>query len=160
LVELGKMLSFRGASSLNMDAKGRIAIPARYREAISRECDKNLILTVNNTNERCLWMFTLGEWENVERKVVELPSFSAQAQSLKRLLIGYASDCEMDANGRVRIAQPLIDFAGLDKRLMLIGQGNKFEIWDEALWHSKTDQWAEQSADSGPISEQLANLSL
>lgn len=143
-----------------MDAKGRIAVPARYREEILRQCDGNLILTVNNTNDRCLWMFTLGEWEKVERKVVDLPSFSAQAQSLKRLLIGYASDCEMDANGRVRIAQPLIEYAGLDKRLMLIGQGNKFEVWDESLWNSKCDQWAEQSSDTGPVSEHLANLSL
>ena len=151
---------FRGATSLNLDSKGRIAIPARYREAVVRQCEGNLIITVNNTNERCLWLFTLPEWEAVEKKVVELPSFSSQAQSLKRLLMGYASDCEMDANGRLRIAQPLIDFAGLDKHLMLIGQGNKFEIWDETLWNTKCKQWTELPEDQESISEHLMNLSL
>ncbi len=151
---------FRGASTLNMDSKGRIAIPSRYREEISGHSAGNLVLTVNNTRERCLWMFTLVEWEKVERKVVDLPSFSSQAQSLKRLLIGYASDCEIDASGRVRISAPLIEFAGLGKRVVLIGQGNKFELWDDALWKSKCDQWVDESADEGPISEHLANLSL
>ncbi len=152
---------FRGASTLNMDAKGRIAIPTRYRDALSGADVGGLILTVNNTRERCLWLFTLAEWEKVEKKVVNLPSFSARAQSLTRLLIGYASDCEIDGSGRLRIPAPLIEFAGLGKHVVLIGQGNKFELWDEAHWKARCDEWLQQeSDDDDALSEHLANLSL
>lgn len=151
---------FRGASTLNMDAKGRIAVPARYREAIAARSGGNLVLTVNNTRERCLWLFTLDEWEKVEAKLVELSSFNKRAQSLKRLLIGYASDCEIDSAGRLRIAAPLIEFAGLAKQVVMIGQGNKFELWDEALWKAKCDEWMAEPEDEEEVPEQVANLSL
>jgi MraZ protein len=151
---------FRGASTLNMDAKGRIAIPARYREAILDRCSGNLVLTVNNMRERCLWLYTLDAWEQAEHKLVELSSFRKDAQYLKRLLIGYASDCEMDDNGRMRISQPLIEFAGLQKQVMLIGQGNKFEIWDEGLWKAKRDEWLVEPEPDGPVPDYLAELSL
>lgn len=143
-----------------MDAKGRIAIPARYREAIVSRSDGNLVLTVNNTRERCLWLFTLDEWEKVEAKLVELSSFNKRAQSLKRLLIGYASDCEIDSAGRLRIAAPLIEFAGLTKQVVLIGQGNKFELWDDALWKAKCEEWMADPDEEEEVPEQVANLSL
>ncbi len=151
---------FRGASTLNMDAKGRIAIPARYRETIVSRSAGNLVLTVNNTRERCLWLFTLDEWEKVEAKLVELSSFNKRAQSLKRLLIGYASDCEIDGAGRLRIAAPLIEFAGLTKQVVLIGQGNKFELWDDALWKAKCEEWMAEPEEEEEVPEQVANLSL
>ncbi|KAA3620581.1 MAG: transcriptional regulator MraZ [Proteobacteria bacterium] len=151
---------FRGASTLNMDSKGRIAIPARYRDEILGRSGGNLVLTVNNTKDRCLWLFTLDEWERAEQKLVALPSFDKSAQYLKRLLIGYANDCEMDAAGRMRISSPLIEFAGLDKHVVLIGQGNKFELWDEAEWKRKYEEWLAEPVPEGPVSEHLADLSL
>lgn len=151
---------FRGASTLNMDSKGRIAIPARYRDEILSRSGGNLVLTVNNTRERCLWLYTLDEWERAEQKLVDLSSFNKEAQFLKRLLIGYASDCEMDGSGRMRISAPLIEFAGLTKHVVLIGQGNKFELWDEAQWKAKCDEWLAVPAPEGPVSEHLADLSL
>lgn len=151
---------FRGASTLNMDSKGRVAIPARYRDEILGRSGGNLVLTVNNTKDRCLWLFTLDEWEKAEQKLVALPSFDKSAQYLKRLLIGYANDCEMDTAGRLRISAPLIDFAGLDKHVVLIGQGNKFELWDEAEWKRKYEEWLAEPAPEGPVSEHLADLSL
>jgi MraZ protein len=151
---------FRGASTLNMDTKGRIAIPARYREEILTRSGGNLVLTVNNMRERCLWLFTLDEWEKAEKKLVDLSSFNKEAQFLKRLLIGYASDCEMDGNGRMRVSAPLIEFAGLEKHVVLIGQGNKFELWDDDLWKAKRDEWLTEPAPEGPVSEPLADLSL
>jgi MraZ protein len=156
----GQFSMFRGASTLNMDSKGRVAFPTRYREEIASADRNSLVMTVNNTRERCLWLFTVAEWERVEQKVVDLPSFNGQAQSLKRLLIGYATDCEMDASGRIRISTPLIEFAGLNKRVVMIGQGNKFELWDEDLWKAKCNEWLKDSADESPLSDHLANLSL
>jgi len=151
---------FRGASELSMDAKGRVAIPARYREEILTRSGGNLVLTVNNMRERCLWLFTLDEWEKAEQKLVELSSFNKETQYLKRLLIGYASDCEMDSSGRLRVAAPLIEFANLGKHVVLIGQGNKFELWDHGLWKAKRDEWLAEPAPDGPVSERLADLSL
>jgi MraZ protein len=119
-----------------------------------------LVMTVNNSRERCLWLYPLKEWEQVERKVVALPSFHPEAQNLKRLLIGYANDCEMDGNGRVRITPPLREFAGLDKRVVLIGQGNKFEIWDEDHWKIRCEEWLNMSIDSDLIAGELEKLSL
>jgi len=143
-----------------MDSKGRIAIPARYREEIMGRSGGNLVLTVNNTRERCLWLFTLDEWEKAEQKLVALSSFDKEAQFLKRLLIGYASDCELDASGRIRIAAPLIEFAGLEKGVLLVGQGNKFELWDDVQWRAKYEEWLAGPAEDAPISEHLADLSL
>ena len=151
---------FRGASTLNMDSKGRVAFPTRYREEVASAERQGLVMTVNNTRERCLWLFTIEEWERVEKKIVDLPSFTGQAQFLKRLLIGYATDCEMDASGRIRISTPLIEFAGLSKKVVMIGQGNKFELWDEDLWKAKCNEWLQEPTDEGPVSDQIANLSL
>ena len=136
---------FRGASSVNLDAKGRMGIPSRFRDVLSKRCDGRLVLTVNHTREQCLWLYPLDEWDNVERQVANLPSFDPTAQELKRFLIGYATDCELDSIGRVRVSPLLREFAGLEKRVVLIGQRNKFEIWDESLWKQRCDEWLQQT---------------
>jgi MraZ protein len=118
------------------------------------------VLTVNNTRERCLWLYPYDEWEQVERKVVDLPSFDASAQALKRFLIGYATDCELDSAGRVRVSAPLREFAGLEKRVVMIGQGNKFEIWDESCWNMRCDEWLVKESEPGPLPVELETLSL
>lgn len=151
---------FRGASTLNLDAKGRLAIPAKFRDLLAGRVDGRVVLTVNNTRERCLWLYPLDRWEEVEEKVVALPSFDPNAQSLKRFLIGYATDCELDAAGRVRISAPLREFAGLEKRVVLIGQGNKFEIWDESRWNARCEEWLENPPEDKPMSVELESLSL
>ena len=150
---------FRGASSLNMDQKGRFAVPSKYRRVLTERCDGQFVLTVNNTGERCLWLYPQDEWDDVERKVVQLPSFDARAQALKRLLIGYATDCDLSSAGRVRVSAPLREFAGLQKRIVLIGQGNKFEIWDEAVWQTRLPDWLSQPEDR-QLSIELESLSL
>ena len=136
---------FRGASSVNLDAKGRIGIPSRFREILLEQCEGRLVLTVNHTKERCLWLYPLNEWDTVERQVAELPSFDATAQQLKRFLIGYATDCDIDSVGRIRVSPLLREFAGLEKRVVLIGQRNKFEIWDESLWNRRCEEWLQQT---------------
>ena len=151
---------FRGASSLNMDQKGRFAVPAKYRQILAERCDGQFVLTVNNTGERCLWLYPQDEWEQVERKVVELPSFDPSAQALKRLLIGYATDCDLSSGGRIRVSAPLREFASLEKHIVLIGQGNKFEIWDEGLWKVKCDEWLLKQPEDRQLPIELESLSL
>ena len=150
----------RGATLINIDSKGRLAIPGRYRDELVERCDGRMVVTINNTSEHCLWLYPMDEWEDVERKVVDLPSYNPSHQKLKRFLLGYASDLEMDKSGRILLPAPLRQFARLEKSTYLVGQGNKFEIWDEALWNSKCIQWLESESDEGGLSEELERISL
>ena len=118
-----------------------------------------MVVTVSNTREKCLWLYPMDIWQEVEEKVVNLPSFNPKHQKLKRFLIGYASDLEIDKTGRVLIPGLLRDFAVLDKSVYLVGQGNKFEIWNEELWLAKCSQWLSEETDDvepSPEMEQIA----
>ena len=151
---------FRGANALNLDTKGRLAIPVTHRAELMERCNGKMIVTVNNTRENCLWLYPFDAWEIVEQKVVNLPSFDPNHQKLKRFLIGYASDVEMDKSGRILLPGPLRDFAMLDKAVYLVGQGNKFEIWNEELWSAKCNQWMQEDIDSGNLSVEMEQISL
>ena len=151
---------FRGANALNLDAKGRLAIPASHRGALSERCEGRMVVTVNNTSEHCLWLYPIDEWEVVEKKLVSLPSFDPNHQKLKRFLLGYASDVEMDKSGRILLPAPLRSFAMLEKAVYLVGQGNKFEIWNEDLWSAKCDQWMDESLDTDKMSVEMEQISL
>ena len=150
----------RGASALHLDTKGRLAIPGRYRSELVERCDGQMVVTVNNNKEHCLWMYPLDEWTQVEQKVASLPDFDPNHQKLKRFFIGHASDTEMDKNGRVLLPAPLREFAMMTKEIYLIGQGNKFELWNEELWTRRRAQWLEEKMDLEKISVELEQLSL
>ncbi len=151
---------FRGANALNLDTKGRLAIPVSYRNELADRCAGKLVVTVNNTHENCLWLYPFDAWEVVEEKVVNLPSFDPNHQKLKRFLIGYASDVEMDKSGRILLPGPLRDFAMLNKSVYLVGQGNKFEIWNDELWSTKCSQWMQEDIDTDNMSVEMEQLSL
>lgn len=127
---------FRGSTYLSLDAKGRFAIPTKQRERLLAVGDSNLILTVDRA--RCLLLFPAKTWELVERDFADLPAFDEAARSVLRLYLGHAEELEMDAQGRILLPQHLREFAFLDKRIVLVGQGGKFEIWDEQRWKDKT----------------------
>jgi len=130
---------FRGLNRLNLDAKGRLAVPTRYRERLRDCCASELVVTVDT--DHCLLLYPMPEWQEIERKLIKLPSFNKAARNLQRLLVGHATEVEMDGQGRVLMPPPLREFAGLDKHVVLIGQGNKFELWDEVRWNEQRDQW-------------------
>jgi len=134
-------------------------MPTRYREQLAGSCSGKLVATVDR--DHCLLIYPFPEWEEIERKLVKLPSFNSQARSLQRLLIGHATELDMDANGRMLLTPPLRKFAGLEKRAVLIGQGNKFELWDEQVWNEKCDLWFEEGGlDSDGLPPELESLSL
>ena len=148
---------FRGVSAINLDEKGRLAIPTRYRSELSDSCDGQLVVTVGL--EKCLLLYPLPEFEEIERKLVKLPALNKKVKRLQRLLIGHATECEMDSQGRFLIPEPLRRFSALDKRVALIGQGNKFEVWDEGVWNEARDQWIEEeSTDEEELSPELGVL--
>ncbi len=123
---------FRGVTQLSLDAKGRLAIPARYRGGLMSFCEGRLIVTADPS--RCLLIYPQPAWEPIEQKLNNLSSFNSKTRSLQRLLVGNASDVEMDATGRILLSLPLRQFAGLSKDVVLVGQGAKFELWDEEQW--------------------------
>jgi len=133
---------FRGVSSLNLDAKGRIAIPARYRERLVELCASELVITVDK--DRCLLIYPQPTWQVIEEKLLGLPSFDQTSRNLQRLYIGNAHDIEMDGQGRVLLPQELRRFANLDKKVALVGQINKFELWDEETWNARQDAWLQK----------------
>ncbi|HLF98615.1 MAG TPA: division/cell wall cluster transcriptional repressor MraZ, partial [Methylococcaceae bacterium] len=150
---------FRGVNSITLDAKSRLAIPTRYRAELQESCDSQLVLTVDR--DKCLLLYPLPEWEEIEKRIARLPTLNKQTRLLQRLLIGHATESEMDAQGRLLIPEPLRKFAGLDKNIVLIGQGNKFEIWDEAEWNARREEWLQEEslADLGELSPELSALS-
>ncbi len=139
---------FRGVTNLSLDAKGRMAVPARYRDRLQSESDGRVVVTVDR--DGCLLIYPMREWEAIERQLVELPSLNKQARRLQRLLIGHATECEFDGQGRILIPGPLREFAGIDRRVVLIGQGHKFELWDEESWNERRAAWlAETDEEDG-----------
>jgi MraZ protein len=133
---------FRGVSSLNLDAKGRIAIPTRYRERLAETCASELVITVDK--DRCLLIYPKPVWLDIEEKLKKLPSFDEASRNLQRLYIGNAHDIDMDGQGRVLLPQELRKFASLDKKVALVGQINKFELWDEETWNARQDTWLQK----------------
>jgi MraZ protein len=133
-----------------------MAIPTRYRERLAARCNGEIVMTVDR--DRCLLVYPLPDWEELERKLVRLPSMHKVARRIVRIMVGYATEVEMDASGRVLVSRELRDFAGLDKQAILIGQGNKFELWDEETWNEKRDAWLGDE-DDGDLPADLESIS-
>ncbi len=136
-----------------------MAMPSRYRDRLLEGCGGRLVVTVDR--DHCLLVYPLPEWEVIEAKLVELPALNRQARLLQRLLIGHATECEMDGQGRILLPTTLRDFAGLTKKIVLIGQGKKLEIWDEDTWNDNQEAWLESvQGDEGELHSSLEDLSL
>ncbi len=151
---------FRGVNQLSLDAKGRVVFPSRYRDQLLGHCSGEVVATIDY-RDRCLALYPLPEWEAIERKLVELPDLQASAKRLKRLLIGHAHELQVDGNGRALLPQPLREYAGLEKRVVLIGQGNKFELWDQPHWEQQRAEWLQAAAaEDAELPEELESLAL
>ena len=152
------MQKFRGVSNLSLDAKGRVVLPARYRERLLDICHSEMIVTID-TEQPCLLIYPLPEWELIEEKIEALPSFNPTTRRIQRLLIGHATEVEVDGNGRMLLSNPLREYAQLGKKVVLIGQGKKFELWDEGIWSQRMESWLSEPAD-GQTPDALAELTL
>lgn len=150
---------FRGVQHINMDAKGRLAMPARQREPLMAESAGELVATID-TQVRCLVLYPLPEWERVERDVQALPALNPAIKRFQRLVLGYASDLQLDANGRLLLPPALREYAQLDKKIVLVGQGRKLELWSESLWLQERDRALEESGADGEIPVELLSLNL
>ena len=153
------MKDFLGEYRHSLDAKGRLAIPSRYRERLITRADGHLVATVDR--DYCLLIYPLPDWEEIERKLVRLPALNKQARRLQRLMVGYATELDLDSHGRILLPKELREFAGLERQAMLIGQGNKFELWNEERWSTRRDEWlADDEGEQAGLPQELESLSL
>lgn len=150
---------FRGVHNINLDAKGRMAVPARFRDLLMQDDQGALVVTID-TEERCLLVYPLKEWEPIQAKLEALPSFNPAARRIQRLIIGHATDVDLDGNGRILLPAPLREYAGLEKKMVMMGQGNKFELWDEAHWQECRESYLVAMRDDQDLPEELLNISL
>ena len=130
---------FRGITATTLDVKGRITIPTKYRDEIAVACEGHLVVTADI--DRCLLIYPFPEWERIESELLSLPNVKRQVRRWHRLYLGYAKPCDIDSQSRLLLPPELRDFAGLDKNIFLVGQGNKFELWDEQSWQHNCESW-------------------
>jgi MraZ protein len=149
---------FRGANKLTLDVKGRIVMPNRYRELLQERCEGKLVITVDR--DRCLLIYPLPDWEEVERKLMRLPTFNPPARELQRLMVGHAADTEIDGHGRILLPPNLREFSFLKRDAMLLGQGVRFELWDEARWNERRDAWLASDDPGGTLAADMETLSV
>ena len=150
---------FRGANAISLDAKGRLAMPSRYRDELVSRCAGQLIVTIDAIDP-CLCVYPLAEWELIEAKLRELASFREENRRLQRLLIGNAVDIELDGSGRFLVPPRLRAHAGLDKHAMLVGQLNKFQLWNEDAWNALADADLAAIKQPGALPDDLRDLIL
>jgi len=155
----GGLPMLRGATKVTLDAKGRLAIPVRYREQLMTRAEGRLVATVDR--DHCLLIYPLPDWEEIERKLTRLPALNKQSRRLQRLMLGHATEFEMDSHGRILLTRELREFASLDRQAMLIGQGNKFELWSEERWNARREEWlADDDGEEAGLPQELETLTL
>lgn len=160
MIPCRNLIMFRGINAIHIDGKGRLAIPARYRDAEGMEEGASLVVTID-TEETCLLLYPAKQWQVIEDNLQRLPSFDPITRRIQRLLIGHATDVTLDNNGRLLLPQLLRDHAKLEKRVLMVGQSNKFEVWSESHWEARREQWlTDESTSLGQLPEELKTFNL
>lgn len=149
---------FRGGNTVNLDAKGRMALPTRYRGQLEEGCGGHLVLTVHD--DGCLLLYPAPTWEDIERQLMRLPNQDIQTRRLQRMLLGHATETDVDSHGRILIPPRLREFAKLDKRVVLAALGRKFEIWNEEAWDASCNDWVAADSSASGTPDALQNLIL
>jgi MraZ protein len=150
---------FRGISQLSIDPKGRLAMPAKYRENIMDNAGGQIVITVDHT-DKCLLVYPLDQWEKVEKTLMSLPNMNRRVRNMQRLILGHAAELELDAQGRILLPAPLREYAGLDKKAVLVGQANKLELWDADSWEAARTAWLQEAQDDAEANDILNQVSM
>ena len=145
---------FRGISNISIDTKGRLSMPSKYRDAILASAAGQIIITVDHA-DKCLLLYPMDQWLQVEQALMNLPNVNRRVRNMQRLLLGHAAELELDVQGRVLLPAPLREYAGLDKRVVLVGQVNKFELWDADHWQQSRDIWLQEARDDNETDDLL-----
>lgn len=154
---------FRGVSVCNVDAKGRFAIPTKYRDILEKIAKSKCVMTID-TDDDCLLLYPMQQWENIESQLEDLPSLNPRVRRVQRLLIGHATESELDSQGRLLMPGILKEHAKIDKKMVLVGQGKKFEIWSQDNWNKQCKDWLEESKmlknKGGDVPDELSSISI
>ena len=137
---------FKGIHNINLDAKGRLTMPTKYRNTISDQSNGNMVVTIDS-EEKCLLLYPATIFSSIEKKINDLPSFTKNHRRIQRLIIGHAEDLELDSSGRILLPKPLRLVAEMSKKITLIGQGQKFEIWSDDIWSNRVNKWRSEETD-------------
>lgn len=143
---------FNGSANLVLDDKGRLSVPAGYRDDLADLCAGHVVVTASP--DKCLAVYPTPAWQTLEKQLMALPNMDPGVRNLQRLIVGQAQRCEISKQGRLSIAPTLREYASLDKDVVFVGMGNKFEVWDAGLWHQT------QEVDSAALASVLSNLSI
>jgi MraZ protein len=149
---------FFGETAINLDGKGRLAIPVRYRDSIQEQCSGRMVLTYSAFDSGALWLYPENEWERVRDEVTKLSTFNPGHRSLQRRLVGSATALELDASGRIQLPLTLRQVAGLEKRVVMMGMSSRFELWNEAILNQKRAE--EERSLNVVASEEMSRLVL
>lgn len=150
---------FRGVQHINMDAKGRLAMPAKHRERLLSDCQGQLVATIN-TQAKCLSIYPLPTWEIIEKDIQDLPTLNPAVARFQRMVIGHASDLEFDGSGRVLLPASLREYAGLEKKVVLVGMGKKLELWSEDQWLQERAESLAETVTEDAVPAEMLSLSL
>jgi MraZ protein len=150
---------FRGINSVMLDSKGRIKLPVRHRQLLPMDATPSLVVTID-TESPCLLLYSAQEWELIEEKLQALPSFNPAARRIQRLLIGHATDLELDDSGRILLPSLLRDYANIKKEIRVVGQGRKIELWSASAWDEYRARWIMEAIKPGDLPDELQSLAL
>ncbi|WP_411832978.1 division/cell wall cluster transcriptional repressor MraZ [Pseudoxanthomonas mexicana] len=144
---------FQGETAITVDDKGRLAVPTAYRDLVARECGNRLVLTYNPFESGCLWLYAEKEWQRVRDDVMARPNTLKVVRSLQLKLVGAATPLELDGNGRIGIPASHRNAVGIEKKAVLLGMGDKFELWSEQAHRAQIQQTIGDADLSDPMLE-------
>jgi MraZ protein len=147
---------FQGETAITIDDKGRLAIPTAYRDLVARDCGNRLVLTYNPFEAGCLYLYPLPVWEKVRDQVNALPRTKKNSRLLQLKLVGAAAFAEPDGSGRISIPASQRSAVGIEKKAVLLGMGDKFELWSEQAHHAQI----RQTLGDADLGEDLLDLAL
>ena len=147
---------FQGETAITIDDKGRLAIPTAYRDIVARECGNRLVITYNPFESGCLYLYPQPVWERVRDQVNALPRTKKNSLLLQLKLVGAAAFAEPDGSGRISIPASQRGAVGIEKKAVLLGMGDKFELWSEQAHHEQI----RQTLGDADLGEDLLDLAL
>ncbi|CAG4976662.1 MAG: division/cell wall cluster transcriptional repressor MraZ [Lysobacter sp.] len=147
---------FQGETAITIDEKGRLAVPTAHRDAVARDCGNQLVITYNPFESGSLYLYPRAIWERVRDQVNKLPKAKKVNRNLQLKLVGAATFVELDGNGRITVPASHRAAVGIERKAVLLGMGDKFELWSEQAHHAQI----QQTVSDGDLSEELLDLQL